>query len=172
MKTVLPAFLLLSFLVVLNAHATDPSPFPAYSSRNPALPVQPYSLISPAINNGKPVLASQERLDQTLAILPDQYDPFLILVRTETLRNDSYLQTFWTPTGFYLEYQERDLDHHYASYKENLTPREVLQAFHEYLHGDDSWKTRIRFHKQDLFPDWSQDRRLATRHQSHTWASK
>jgi hypothetical protein len=54
---------------------------------------------------------------------------------------------------YILEYREGDKDHHYKCL-EKLDKKQVQAIFVKYLKEDKSWKTMVKWEKQDLKPWW------------------
>ena len=90
--------------------------------------------------------------DATAAIIAEiipqlvgQPDPFAILEQSEM----TYIQALWTKNGFDIEYQERDLMHHYQITK--LLPGEqVIAIFQEYLKYGTNWKPQFEFQRKNV----------------------
>ena len=71
---------------------------------------------------------------------------FAILSRDEM----TYIQTSGSArAGFVLEYQDGDTDRHYRC-PDELSLEQVSQAFRSYAQGTDSWKTSLRWNKEDI----------------------
>ena len=71
---------------------------------------------------------------------------FAILSRDEM----TYIQTSGSAReGFVLEYQDGDNDRHYRCPAE-LSLERVTLAFLSYAQGTDSWKTSLRWNKEDI----------------------
>ena len=64
----------------------------------------------------------------------------MILQRAEL----EYMQTYWEPEGFDLEYRDGGPEAHFVSAKK-LALNEVRAAFKEYLAGCDDWRARHEF---------------------------
>ena len=50
-------------------------------------------------------------------------------------------------SGFILEYQQGDVDEHYALHGDRLSLEQVTEAFIEYRDGQTGWQTRFPFEK-------------------------
>ncbi len=77
-------------------------------------------------------------------------EPFMVLVEgPEPERSEYFIQTARISTGsFVLEYREGSWDQHYQCDAVSLGPRglrELTSAFIDYLHGNNTWKTRFEW---------------------------
>lgn len=71
---------------------------------------------------------------------------FAILSQDEMI----YIQTSGSAReGFSLEYQDGDTDRHYRC-ADALSLEQVTRAFVSYVQRMDSWKTSLRWHKDDI----------------------
>ena len=83
-------------------------------------------------------------IDESLQSLSED-DSFMILAKDEM----TYMQTTGDPgNGFILEYQEGSMDEHYSCAHPVLGLSEVSRAFKQYLHGDERWKSDLRWEKE------------------------
>lgn len=88
--------------------------------------------------------------DDSIAVALGQLDgdqcSYAILDQTE----ETYLQTCGSPeSGFVLEYQVEDLDHHYQSLRQDIPLTAVVTAFQKYARGDASWQHDFEWRKLD-----------------------
>lgn len=79
--------------------------------------------------------------DDSIAIALGRLDgdgcSYAILAQSE----QTYLQTTGTPeSGFVLEYQVDDYDHHYQSLRQDISLTEIVSAFQKYARRDASWQ--------------------------------
>lgn len=64
--------------------------------------------------------------------------------------DDTYLQTSGSPeSGFVLEYQIDDLDHHYLALREAIPLTEVVSVFQKYARRDASWQRDFEWRKME-----------------------
>lgn len=84
--------------------------------------------------------ASGQLLEDLLPLVVGAEEPFVVLERAPHF----YMQCYWWPEGFDLEYRDGGPEAHFAS-TEKLSLAEVLQALLEYMDGACGWKARHRF---------------------------
>ena len=89
--------------------------------------------------------ATEANIADIISQLVGRHDPFAILEKTEL----TYIQTLWTPEGFDLEYQERDLMHHYQI-RPPIPQRDVISVFQVYLRGEEYWKSEFEFRLKNI----------------------
>lgn len=74
-------------------------------------------------------------------------EAWAILARTEM----TYVQAQGdAQRGFRLEYQEGDVDEHFATTKDDLSASAIVRAFSAYRDGDDSWRGDFEFERMTL----------------------
>lgn len=93
-----------------------------------------------------------------LSQLENRDEPYMILSSSEL----TYVRTLWTEDGYVLEYQEGNVDRHFAS-QELLRLREIEEVFLQYLSGDETWKDRHDFAKKAISDPYEQAGRVAGR---------
>jgi hypothetical protein len=87
----------------------------------------------------EPVQATPQAIVDFINELPGKEYPFAVLGGSDELR---FIQTWWTPSGFILEFQEGSVaDSHFRCVREDLSVDEVITAFKTYL----DWQARPRF---------------------------
>lgn len=80
---------------------------------------------------------SPEVIENAIRSLSDRDDGFVILSTSPLW----YVQVLGnTRSGFALEYQEKDSEHHYDCPNPDLTEDQVIEVFQRYLAGDAHWK--------------------------------
>lgn len=89
--------------------------------------------------------ATPQGIAEIIPMLKERPDPFAILQQTE----QTYVQTVWTPNGYDLEYQDKDILHHYQVMS-LLTQEQVISIFQSYLAGDNTWKSDIEFQEKRI----------------------
>jgi hypothetical protein len=72
-----------------------------------------------------PLPATPENIRGILHDLAGRADPFVILDGDDQL---VYMQAFWAPDGFQLEFQAGSLEEHYRATREDLSAAEVATA--------------------------------------------
>ena len=100
-------------------------------------------VISPSLGIEQPATAAL--IAKVVPELAGREDPFAILEQGEL----TYMQVLWTAEGYDLEYQERDIMHHFRVAKPISAPEAIL-ALQEYLTGDETWKHRLEFVRKDI----------------------
>jgi hypothetical protein len=96
---------------------------------------------------GKVEQPSDAQLEETLRDLPGGESSFAILIRSE----GSYIQVLGgRESGYILEYQDGSLDNHHVCQDADLDIDAVVRAFQSYAHGDDDWRTSLRWQRQEL----------------------
>lgn len=87
------------------------------------------------------------QISEGLAELTGFEDSFAILSRSEM----TYVQTSGgQATGFVVEYQVESLDSHFRSRRNDLPLETVQELFLAYAAGDESWRSRIDWVRDDL----------------------
>ena len=91
--------------------------------------------------NGEQTIDNPTADDIREAVLSLDQNPgegFIILSAAEK----TYLQCSGdTTSGFYMEYQENDIDHHYQAIRTDLTSDEIIATLLTYVTGSDDWKS-------------------------------
>ena len=87
-----------------------------------------------------------DTVTRTLAGLDGKRDLIATLARGES----TYLQaTGSASSGLTLTYQDDSLEHRYRSVDKALPLSRVTEAFHQYLHGDDSWRANLQWERDE-----------------------
>ena len=91
---------------------------------------------------------SDQDIEVSLARLDGKRSSFAILNRDAM----TYIQTAGTyESGYVLEYQDKDIEHHYRALG-SVTHEEVVLAFQRYAKGDPSWKGDFEWERQEISP--------------------
>jgi hypothetical protein len=100
-------------------------------------------LTAPSLGVKQP--ATESLIAKVVRELAGREDPFAILELDEL----TYMQVLWTPEGYDLEYQERNIMHHFRLAR-LVTAAEATLTLQNYLAGDQTWKERLEFVKKDV----------------------
>jgi len=96
-----------------------------------------------------------EDIEKVLNSLDGRNNSFAILTRL-TSRSEGFVQTATDDPaiGFHLEYQDGSIHRHYAAISNTITDKitilDVISVFQLYAKGDESWKTKYSWEKQNL----------------------
>jgi hypothetical protein len=89
--------------------------------------------------------ATESLIGNVVSELAGRQDPFAILEQDEL----TYMQVLWTADGYDLEYQERDVMHHFRLGR-LVTASEATLALQNYLAGDETWKEGLKFLRKEI----------------------
>jgi hypothetical protein len=89
--------------------------------------------------------ATENLIEQVVAKLPHQSDPYVILETGE----GTYMQALWTKEGFVLEHQLVTLSCHYET-RALVTHEQVIAALKSYAFGKYDWTTAFSWRLMKL----------------------
>jgi hypothetical protein len=90
--------------------------------------------------------ADAESVTKALAGLDGKRNLIATLARGES----TYLQaTGSASSGLTLTYQDGSLERRYRSVDKTLPLPRVTEAFHQYLHGDESWRANLQWERDE-----------------------
>ena len=101
------------------------------------------NIISPSLEIQE--VATDSLIEEVVTKLAERDDPFAILEEDE----QTYMQVLWTVDGYDLEYQERDIMHHFRLAK-LVTAQKAIWALQSYLGKDGKWKEQLEFVGKDI----------------------
>lgn len=89
--------------------------------------------------------ATAENIAEIVRLLKGKDKPFAILKDTNMI----FMQTLWTPGGYILAYQEKDIHHIYRA-KEFVSQADAIWALQSYLKGEERWKSKFAFEHKTI----------------------
>jgi hypothetical protein len=89
--------------------------------------------------------ATAENIAEIVRLLKGKDKPFAILKDT----NMTFMQTLWTPGGYILAYQEKDIMHIYRA-REFVSQADAIWALQSYLKGENNWKSKFNFEHKTI----------------------
>jgi hypothetical protein len=95
--------------------------------------------------------ATPQAIVDVIAELPGTEYPFVILGGSDQLR---FIQTWWTPGGYILEFQEGSVAEHFRCLREDLSADEVITAFKTYLHWHGRGRPPFEYRQVEVRPLW------------------
>jgi hypothetical protein len=100
-------------------------------------------LLAPTLGIEQP--ATEALIAEVVLDLAARRDPFAILQQD----NSTYMQVLWTEQGYDVEYQVGDIMHHFRL-AQPVTAAQATLALQNYLVGNDTWKTRLKFVRKNI----------------------
>src|SRR5438874_723951 len=98
-----------------------------------------------------PIEATPQAIGDVISELPGEKYPFVILGGGDQMR---FIQAWWTPGGFILEFQEGSVAEHFRCLREDLSADEVITAFKTYLDWQGRGRPPFEYRQVEVRPLW------------------
>jgi hypothetical protein len=89
--------------------------------------------------------ATAENITEIVRLLKGKDKPYAILKDT----NMTFMQILWTPEGYILAYQEKDIMHIYRA-REFVSQADAIWALQSYLKREERWKSKFAFEHKTI----------------------